>query len=269
MSQPLSSASPVPVSSNQREQVTFRSHVYIFNSRIFKMLATAAVLTVSVVWILPAAASQWGATLDPLLIKSLLGTILVGVAAFGLWMYKELNYEFSLLYTIFNSAFRGQSWWTQIDENIVLGALPLEHQIEKLKDLGITHVISIVEPFELEPGIVRPIQGYQWIAAGISDQNIKHIAAPDFEGMSKDKIDEAVKYMQEILQDNPNAKFYIHCKAGRGRSATIVLCYKKKHGEYKGKTLEKAYKALKDHRSQVNLNVKQRGAILASKYFEA
>ena len=150
-----------------------------------------------------------------------------------------------------------------------MGALPLEHQIEKLKDLGITHVISIVEPFELEPGIVRPIQGYQWIAAGISDQNIKHIAAPDFEGMSKDKIDEAVKYMQEILQYNHNAKFYIHCKAGRGRSATIVLCYKKKHGEYKGKTLEKAYKALKDHRSQVNLNVKQRGAILASKYFEA
>jgi atypical dual specificity phosphatase len=141
--------------------------------------------------------------------------------------------------------------------------------MERIKDLGITHVISVVEPFELEPGIVRPIQRNQWIAAGISDQNIKHIPAPDFEGMSKEKIDEAVKYMQEILQDNPNAKFYIHCKAGRGRSATIVLCYKKKHGEYKDKTLEAAYKALKGHRFQINLNNDQKEAIVVSKYFEA
>jgi atypical dual specificity phosphatase len=270
-SQPVSprSATAAPVPDIPREKVD-RSHVYIFNSRIFKMIVTAAVLTVSVVWILPAAASQWGATLDPLLIKSLLGTILVGGVAFGLWMYKELKYEGSFLFTIFNSSFRGQSWWDKIDDNIILGALPLEHQMDKIiKDLGITHVISVVEPFEFEPGIVRPIQHAQWIAAGISDQHIKHIAAPDFKGMSKAKIDEGVKYLQEELQKDPNAKFYIHCKAGRGRSATIVLCYKKEHGEYKDMTLEEAYTALKGRRSQVNLNNNQKEAILVSKYFKA
>ena len=128
MSQPVSSATAALVPSNLHEQVTFRSSVSLyslFNSRIFKMMGTAVVLTVSVMWILPAAASQWEVTLDPLLIKSLLGTLLVGVAAFGYWkMYNELKYEGSFIYTIFNSSFRGQSWWTEIDKNFVLGALP-------------------------------------------------------------------------------------------------------------------------------------------------
>jgi protein-tyrosine phosphatase len=254
MSQPVSSASPVPVSSNQREQVTF-SAVSLFHSRIFKMLATAAVLTVSVVWILPAAASQWGATLDPLLIKSLLGAILVGVAAFGLWIKKELYYEISFLYTIFNSAYGDQSWWSEIDKNIVLGALPLHHQMERIKDLGITHVISVVEPFELEPGIVRPIQPKQWEDEGIVH---KHIVAKDFVGVPQDKIDAAVKYMAGILQNKPNAKFYIHCKAGRGRSTTIVLCFKMKRGQFTSKEI--AYAHLKNLRTQINLNDNQMDA---------
>ena len=82
-------------------------------------------------------------------------------------MYKELKYEGSFLYTIFNSSFRGQSWWTEIDENLVLGALPLEHQMERIKALGITHVISVIESFELEPGIVQPAQSEQWKKMGI------------------------------------------------------------------------------------------------------
>ena len=82
-------AAPAPI--NSQEQVTFRSSVSLFsffNSRIFKMLGTAAGLTVSVVWILPAAASQWEVTLDPVLVKSLLGAVLVGARCF--WILENV-----------------------------------------------------------------------------------------------------------------------------------------------------------------------------------
>jgi protein-tyrosine phosphatase len=226
-----------------------------FNSRIFKMMGTAAVLTVSVLWVLPAVASQWEVTVDPLLIKSLLGTALVGVATFAYCkIYKELKYEGSFVYTIFNSSFRGQSWWTEIDENFVLGALPLEYQMDRIKALGITHVISVVEPFELEPGIVQPTQSEQWRTMGIEH---KHIEAPDFYGVPTEKIHEGIKYIHEELQKNPKAKFYIHCKAGRGRSATLLLCYKMKTNNQEFDSKEKTYDYLKRLRPHINLNENQ------------
>jgi hypothetical protein len=141
------------------------SAVYLFRSRCFKIAGTAAILAASVTWILPKTLTylfnehssiQAGSTIitshseltiNPGLIKALLGTLLVGVVLFGLKMKKELVYEISTLYTIGGSYFRSNPWWSAINDNIVLGALPLEHQIEKLKELGITHVISLNRAF--------------------------------------------------------------------------------------------------------------------------
>jgi predicted protein tyrosine phosphatase len=231
------------------EKVDF-SAVSIFKSHCFKVLGTAAVLAASVTWILPAAASLSETTLDPLLIKSLLGTILVGVALIGLKMKKEILYEVSIGYTIWGA----KPWWTEIDEVIVLGALPLEHQINEIKALGVTHVIALVEPFELKRGIVRPAQQQQWEENGII---FKLIPTADFYGVPKKKIAEANDYIETERQKNPKAKFYIHCKAGRGRSTTIVLCNKMKRDPETFPTKEITYDHLKTLRSQINLNKNQ------------
>ena len=224
------------------------SAVSIFKSRIFKLVAGTAALEAVVVWILPLASSLLHKTVNPLLVKSLFGTVLLGSAILGIRMRKEMIYEISLLYTIYG----GNPWWTEINEHIILGAIPLKHQLETLQKLGVTHVITLLEPFELRPGIVTPIQPEQWQAAGIRHTLIK---APDFEGVKPNLIDQAV----QLLKNNPDAKFYIHCKAGRGRSATIVLCHFKKNGtaEEKSKTKEEIYATLKSLRPQINLNKHQ------------
>ena len=34
-----------------------------------------------------------------------------------------------------------------------------------------------------------------------------------------------VNFINEIIEKDPNASVYVHCKAGRTRSATLVGCY--------------------------------------------
>ncbi len=276
----LSGPQTIPV---KPETVDF-SAVSLFKSRCFKIAGAAVFLAVTVTWILPKTLTylfnehssiQVGSsiitthselTINPGVFKALLGTILVGVAYLGLKLKKELVYEISTLYTIFGA----HPWWNEINKNIVLGALPLEHQIAKLKKLGITHVIAMIEPFEFEPGIVQPVQSQQWTDNGIE---FKHIETPDFLGVPEKKIDEALKYIEAERQKNPNAKFYIHCKAGRGRSAAVVLCHLmktwKKDQTY-DYTKEQAYEYLKTLR-HINLNKNQMLAVqnyLDSEFFK-
>lgn len=109
----------------------------------------------------------------------------------------------------------------------------------------------------MEPGIVQPVQPQQWKDNGIEH---KHIVTPDFLGVSIDKIDEANKYIDAELLKNPNAKFYVHCKAGRGRSATVVLCKLMKSDPQKFPTKEITYAHLKTLR-HINLNKNQMLAV--------
>jgi len=236
------------------------SAVSLFKSRCFKLLGTAAILAASVTWILPAALSHMEVPLDPQLIKTLLGTILVGVALIGLKLKKEIVYEISTLYTIYGShpwKAAPNSWWSIINDYIVLGALPLKHQIATLKQLGITHVIAMIEPFEFEPGIVQPVQSQQWRNNGIE---FKHIKTPDFLGVPEQKIHVALNYIETQRKITPNAKFYIHCKAGRGRSAAVVLCHLMKTDKTYNSNKEDAYARLKKLR-HINLNKNQMVAV--------
>jgi atypical dual specificity phosphatase len=264
--------------SHSKPETVDCSAVSLFKSRCFKIAGTAVFLAVTVTWILPKTLTylfnehssiQVGSsiitthselTVNPGVFKALLGTILVGVAYLGLKLKKEIVYEISTLYTIFGShpwRTAPNSWWSIINDYIVLGALPLEHQIDKLKKLGITHVIAMIEPFEFEPGIVQPVQSRQWKKNGIG---FKHIETPDFLGVPEAKIDEALKYIEAERRKNPNAKFYIHCKAGRGRSAAIVLCDLMQDHKTDGYTKEQAYAHLKTLR-HINLNKNQMVAV--------
>ena len=46
-----------------------------------------------------------------------------------------------------------------------------------------------------------------------------------FEGPSVEKLTEGVKFIDDIVQNDPDASVYVHCKAGQTRSATLVACY--------------------------------------------
>lgn len=249
-----SGENPVTETDIPNETVSL-TNLSFFRSNLFVMTASVAA-TLSAKWVIPLLSNLAGASISPTLLMTAIGTLCIASLFLGLKLKKELTYEISLIYTIQGS----KAWWNAITPNIVLGALPLEHQKDKIKALGVTHVITTLEEFELRKGLVRPISSQEWKTSNITH---KHIVAEDFVGMPADKIHEAVEYMRQEIQANTGAKFYVHCKAGRGRSVTVVVAYLWKYGSQNFKTKEEAYTFVKKLRPQVNLNENQMAAIQA------
>lgn len=249
-----SDASAAALNAFQNETVSLTSLSYL-HSHLFVVGASAA-LTLSTKWIIPLIADYMGFSISPEMIKLAMGTLGVATALLALNLKKELTYEISLIYTIWGS----KAWWNNITDNIILGALPLEQQKAKIQALGVTHVITTLEAFELKKGLVRPISSQEWQNTSITHN---HIVAEDFIGMPAEKIHEAVEYMRREIQSHPKAKFYVHCKAGRGRSVTVVVAYLCKYGTQNFATKEEAYAFVKNLRPQVNLNENQMAALQA------
>jgi protein-tyrosine phosphatase len=170
------------------------------------------------------------------------------------YYYKKLKYEASLAYTKLNPS---NAWWTKIAPfNIYLGALPLKNEghLDDIVALGVTDVLSMVEDFELEDGwFNQPIKRADWEDNGIV---VKHIQAIDFLPLKQEEIEEGVEYLNASLQEGRTV--YVHCKAGRGRSASIVISYLMK---YEGLSFDEAFAFVKEQRPHINLNQQQRQAI--------
>lgn len=168
----------------------------------------------------------------------------------------QAKYEVSLAYTKWTAA---NTWWTKIEPYpIYLGALPLKNEghLEKIIELGVTSVLSMVEDFEMEDGWWNsPVKGRDW---EINNIYFKHIQAVDFTPLKRGEIEEGVEYLAKEV--NEGHTVYVHCKAGRGRSASIVIAYLIKH---QGLSFEEAFNLVKEQRPQINLNKEQTAAILA------
>ncbi|KAI9480656.1 MAG: protein-tyrosine phosphatase-like protein [Benjaminiella poitrasii] len=114
----------------------------------------------------------------------------------------------------------GWSWYNRIDDLIILGALPTPTLIKELHQRkNVNTIINLCAEFP----------GYEKL---YSELNIKQIRLEtnDFTMPSLDAIhkgiDEiiSIKNKQQASPENNNT-IYLHCKAGRGRSAAIAFCY--------------------------------------------
>lgn len=102
---------------------------------------------------------------------------------------------------------------------LLLGAVPFRKDVRRLKRLGVDGVITLNEPYEtLVPS---------WL---YRDYKIDHLVIPTRDYLyspSLADIDRAVDFIYRNA--SCGRKTYVHCKAGRGRSTTVVLCYLVKH----------------------------------------
>ncbi|KRX45811.1 PAX-interacting protein 1 [Trichinella murrelli] len=119
-------------------------------------------------------------------------------------------------------------WYSKIDETVILGALPFKSMMNELIDKEhIGGVVCLTEPHEIE---------HRWAAAkdDWEARGVSYFWLPirDFwYSTSLENVREAVKFIEECEQSGK--KVYVHCKAGRSRSAMIVMCYlMQKHGWY-------------------------------------
>ncbi|KAJ8748123.1 hypothetical protein K2173_012778 [Erythroxylum novogranatense] len=135
--------------------------------------------------------------------------VLIGAGARALF-YPTLIYN--VIRNKLQTEFR---WWDRVHELILLGAVPFPSDVPRLKELGVRGVITLNEPYET----LVSTSLYQ--AHGID-----HLVIPTRDycfAPSLSDIIQAVDFIHENVLHGQST--YVHCKAGRGRSTTIVLCY--------------------------------------------
>ncbi|MCH2178756.1 MAG: dual specificity protein phosphatase family protein [Mariniblastus sp.] len=129
-----------------------------------------------------------------------------------------------------------RNWWDTVDEQVILGAYPFAKDVPQLHEMGVKAVVNTCAEY---PGPTEQYHHY--------DIDQLRVPTVDFTHPSLATIETAVDYMdQEIAKGH---KVYVHCKAGRGRSATVVACWLMKN---KGLSAQEAQDCMLRKRPQVN-----------------
>ena len=103
-------------------------------------------------------------------------------------------------------------WWSDVDDHVIIGALPLARDVEPLARLGVKGVVNTCLEY------AGPQQGYAtW---GIEQLRVPTV---DFTPPSMESIKKSIKFIKRHAEKGD--KVYVHCKAGRARSATVVMCW--------------------------------------------
>lgn len=105
-----------------------------------------------------------------------------------------------------------QNWWDEVDEDIVLGAFPFARDVKGLAGIGVGAVVNTCAEY------AGPTAEYERF--GIEQLRVPTI---DFTHPSLESLESATEFMAQQIASGK--RVYVHCKAGRARSATVVACW--------------------------------------------
>ncbi|XP_042531732.1 phosphatidylglycerophosphatase and protein-tyrosine phosphatase 1 [Dipodomys spectabilis] len=128
----------------------------------------------------------------------------------------------TLLYTVFRGNVRGpahREWYHRIDATVLLGALPLRGLTRRLvQDENVGGVITMNEKYETR---FLCNSSKEWKKVGVERLRLSTI---DMTGVPT--LANLHRGVQFVLKYQKLGKsVYVHCKAGRSRSATMVAAY--------------------------------------------
>ncbi|KAJ6813644.1 putative dual specificity protein phosphatase DSP8 isoform X2 [Iris pallida] len=155
--------------------------------------------------------------------------------------------------TLFYNVFRNKMqphfrWWDQVDQFLLLGAVPFPKDVPQLQQLGVRGVITLNEPYET----LVSSSLYQ-------EHGIDHLVIPTRDYLFAPSSVDICRAVDFIHRNTTCGRTtYVHCKAGRGRSTTIVLCYLV---EYKNMTPAAALEYVRSRRPRVQLAPSQWRAV--------
>jgi len=111
----------------------------------------------------------------------------------------------------------------QVDDHVWAGEYPRnlddltsQEKIEQFRKFGITHFIDLTEEDEL-----KPYAQMLWDGASHRRFPVEDGGIPE----STDSVRQLISEIQDIIDGNPEAKIYIHCWGGVGRTGQIVASY--------------------------------------------
>lgn len=138
-----------------------------------------------------------------------------------------------------------RNWWDFIDDQVILGARPLDRDVVTLRELGVRAVVNTCEEYA----------GPQDLYAANEIEQL-YIPTTDFTHPKLKDVEKAVAFVQAHAERGHVA--YIHCKAGRARSATIAMCWLMAH---RGMTADEAQRHLLSKRPHVNPRLTERPVV--------
>ncbi|GMT12725.1 hypothetical protein PFISCL1PPCAC_4022, partial [Pristionchus fissidentatus] len=112
-------------------------------------------------------------------------------------------------------------WYNRIDDSLILGAMPFQSMSDELiQNENVGGVVCCTEEFELKAAY-QSMGEAEWAAKGV---RFHHVPMTDFFGSTgRQEMEGAVGFIKQIAKDGKSV--YVHCKAGRTRSATVATCY--------------------------------------------
>ncbi|GJM24915.1 MAG: phosphatase [Phycisphaerae bacterium] len=157
-------------------------------------------------------------------------------------LFAKLMYYPSLGYHDMMCVIGGWHRWDWIDDSVLLGRIPRKREINELRHEGIGAIINMCDEFA----------GH---TVQLEEFNIKQLRLPtiDLVCPSIENLQRGVEFIRQCADSGK--KVYIHCKAGRGRAATMALCYLIAK---RSVCAEDAYNEMKSARVQVDRNLFKR-----------
>jgi atypical dual specificity phosphatase len=135
--------------------------------------------------------------------------------------------------------------WDWVDENVAVGALPSSADLRQLSAQGVAAVVNMCEEFGGDPRALR--------ACGLTQL---HLPTLDYHCPSQEDLLRGLQFIDNQLATG--RKVLLHCKAGRGRSAVLALCYLMKS---QGLSASEALTVLKARRRQLAHGIDRHPAV--------
>lgn len=161
------------------------------------------------------------------------------------WLVRTIYYPTLGYNYLLGRILKVRRWWDPIDEQLLLGARPMFGDPARFRTLGITGVVNMCEEMR------GPIDQY-------SSHGIEQLWLPtiDFHHPREDHVEAGADFIERHRLNG--GKVYVHCKAGRARSATIVLWWLIR---YKQMSPENAQRLILLSRPHSNPNIFRRPVI--------
>jgi len=163
----------------------------------------------------------------------------------------RLSFYPTLIYNVFMERISVRQWYNRIDNTVILGAIPSKQLAKNLaKEENVKGVVSLNEDYELQ----LFAQNKDWSGLGVEFLQLRTLDI--FCAPTQENLDRGVEFINRVA--NTGGSVYVHCKAGRTRSATLVACYLIK--KYK-LSIEEAVEKMKEKRPHIWLRNEQNKAL--------
>lgn len=144
---------------------------------------------------------------------------------------KQTKYHVSLTFCRMRSAVAQKfsnyyPWMNKINESIILSGLPLRAHKKKILELQKTtgkevRILSLIENFEQNSSFVnKPLCTKDYQEMGLQRVIIE---TEDFKPLGMETFKKAISVLEQNAKDG--ALTIVHCKAGVGRSASVVAAW--------------------------------------------